>query len=250
MSSNSLLTIGYSTLAEREQNIKFLNSFQNLVIVQGSTTVATTQPTKQYKRIELPNRGVAKSRNAAISNAETKYLLFGDDDIIFNEDSINSAISYLESHPEISMLLLQAVDENSALRKRYPTKAHSLKLTNSAKAATYEMIIRVADFKSKSIYFDENFGAGAKNYLGDEYILIADALRAGLKGQFLPIIIATHPVESSGNVRNTKSDALARSKIFSRVFGIWAPLMRLLFLLKPPAKRFGFLLTLRFIVGR
>jgi glycosyltransferase involved in cell wall biosynthesis len=250
VSSNSLLTIGYSTLAEREQNIKFLNSFQNLVIVQGSTTVATTQPTKQYKRIELPNRGVAKSRNAAISNAETKYLLFGDDDIIFNEDSINSAISYLESHPEISMLLLQAVDENSALRKRYPTKAHSLKLTNSAKAATYEMIIRVADFKSKSIYFDENFGAGAKNYLGDEYILIADALRAGLKGQFLPIIIATHPVESSGNVRNTKSDALARSKIFSRVFGIWAPLMRLLFLLKPPAKRFGFLLTLRFIVGR
>ena len=250
MNSNSLLTIGYSTLAEREKNIQFLDSFQNLVIVQGSTTVATTQPSKQYKRIELPNRGVAKSRNAAISNAETKYLLFGDDDIIFNEDSINSAISYLESHPEISMLLLQAVDENSALRKRYPTKAHSLKLTNSAKAATYEMIIRVADFKSKSIYFDENFGAGAKNYLGDEYILIADALRAGLKGQFLPIIIATHPVESSGNVRNTKSDALARSKIFSRVFGIWAPLMRLLFLLKPPAKRFGFLLTLRFIVGR
>ena len=250
MSSNSLLTIGYSTLAEREKNIQFLDSFQNLVIVQGSTTVATTQLSKQYKRIELPSRGVAKSRNAAISNAETKYLLFGDDDIVFNEDSINSSIAYLENHPEISMLLLQAVDENSVLRKRYPTKAHSLKLTNSAKAATYEMIIRVADFKSKSIYFDENFGAGAKNYLGDEYILIADALRAGLKGQFLPIIIATHPAESSGNVRNTKSDALARSKVFSRVFGIWAPLMRLLFLLKPPAKRFGFLLTLRFIVGR
>ena len=250
MNSNSLLTIGYSTLAEREKNIQFLDSFQNLVIVQGSTTVATTQPSKQYKRIELPSRGVAKSRNAAISNAETKYLLFGDDDIVFNEDSINSSIAYLENHPEISMLLLQAVDENSVLRKRYPTKAHSLKLTNSAKAATYEMIIRVADFKSKSIYFDENFGAGAKNYLGDEYILIADALRAGLKGQFLPIIIATHPAESSGNVRNTKSDALARSQIFSRVFGIWAPLMRLLFLLKPPAKRFGFLLTLRFIVGR
>ena len=250
MNSNSFLTIGYSALAEREKNIQFLNSFQNLVIVQGSTTVATTQPSKPYKRIELPSRGVAKSRNAAISNAETKYLLFGDDDIIFNEDSINSAIAYLENHPEISMLLLQAVDENGVLRKSYPTKAHSLKLTNSAKAATYEMIIRVAEFKSKSIYFDENFGAGAKNYLGDEYILIADALRAGLKGQFLPIIIATHPVESSGNVRNTKNDALARSKVFSRVFGIWAPLMRLLFLLKPPAKRFGFLLTLRFILGR
>lgn len=250
MSSNSLLTIGYSTLAEREKNIQFLNSFKNLVIVQGSTTVSTTQSEKNYKRIELPSKGVAKSRNAAISNAETKYLLFGDDDIVFNEDSINSAIAFLESHPGISLLLLQAVDEDNVLRKSYPTKPHNLKLTNSAKAATYEMIIRVADFKSKSIYFDENFGAGAKNYLGDEYILIADALRAGLKGQFLPLTIAMHPAESSGNLRNTKNDALARSKIFTRVFGIWAPAMRLLFVLKPPAKRFGFLLTLRFILGR
>lgn len=250
MSSNSLLTIGYSTLAEREQNIKFLESFPSLVIVQGSTSPAAHPSGNIYKRIELSTRGVAKSRNAAISNTETKYLLFGDDDIVFNESSINTAIEYLEKHSDISILLMQTVDEKHVLRKSYPTKAHSLKLTNSAKAATYEMIIRVADFKSKSIYFDENFGAGANNYLGDEYILIADALRAGLKGQFLPIIIATHPAESSGNVRNTKSDALARSQIFSRVFGIWAPLMRLLFLLKPPAKRFGFLLTLRFIVGR
>jgi glycosyltransferase involved in cell wall biosynthesis len=198
----------------------------------------------------LPSKGVAKSRNAAISNAETKYLLFGDDDIVFNEDSINSAIAFLESNPEISILLLQAVDEDNVLRKSYPTKAHKLKLTNSAKAATYEMIIRVADFKSKSIYFDENFGAGAKNYLGDEYILIADALRAGLKGQFLPLTIAMHPAESSGNLRNTKNDALARSKIFTRVFGIWAPAMRLLFVLKPPAKRFGLRNTLSFIFGK
>ena len=250
MNSNSLLTIGFSTLAEREKNIQFLDSFKNLVIVQGSTSLATSQTGSTYKRIELPSRGVAKSRNAAISNTETKYLLFGDDDIVFNEDSINSAIAYLESHSDISILLLQTVDEKNVLRKSYPSKAHNLKLTNSAKAATYEMIIRVEDFKSKSIYFDEDFGAGAKNYLGDEYILIADALRAGLIGRFLPIVIATHPSESSGSLRNTKADALARSKVFSRVFGILAPFMRLLFILKPPSKRFGFLLTVRFILGR
>ena len=250
MNSNPLLTIGYSTLAEREQNIKFLKSFENLVIVQGSTAMAANLPGSNYKRIELPSKGVAKSRNAAISNAETRYLLFGDDDITFNEESIKKAIQYLEEHKYISILLMQAIDEKNTLRKSYPKKAHDLKLTNSGKAATYEMMIRVEDFKSKSIYFDENFGAGAKHYLGDEYILIADALRAGLKGRFLPIVIATHPSESSGNLRNDKADALARSKIFSRVFGIWAPVMRLLFILKPPSKRFGFLLTLRFILGR
>ena len=155
------------------------------------------------------------------------------DDIEFKEESINAALEYLQSNPDISILLLQAVDETGKLRKPYPKQAHPLKLRNSAKAATYEMIIRVPDVKKASIRFDENFGAGAENYLGDEYIFIADALRAGLKGYFLPIVIATHPTDSSGSFHNTKQDAIVRSRIFTRVFGIWAPIMRLLFILKP-----------------
>ncbi|WP_414057957.1 glycosyltransferase family 2 protein, partial [Staphylococcus aureus] len=67
--------------------------------------------------MELQNRGVAKSRNAAIKNTTTEYLLFGDDDIEFKEESINAALEYLQSNPEISILLLQAVDETGTLRK-------------------------------------------------------------------------------------------------------------------------------------
>ena len=112
------------------------------------------------------------------------------------------------------------------------------------------MIIRVPDIKKAAVRFDENFGAGAENYLGDEYIFIADALRAGLKGYFLPIVIATHPTDSSGSFHNTKQDAIVRSRIFSRVFGIWAPIMRLLFILKPPSKKFGFQNSISFLIGR
>jgi len=250
VNKKQLLTIGYSTLAEREQNIKFLNSVENLVIVQGAQGSKLGKPSHNFSRIELNNSGVTKSRNAAIDNTKTPYLLFGDDDVIFNEQSVAMAVEFLEANQEISVVLMQAVDEEGRLRKKYPAREHDLKLTNSAKAATYEMMIRVQDFKKSGIRFDENFGAGAKNYLGDEYILIADALRAGLKGRFLPINIAMHPAESSGNLRNTKNDALARSKIFTRVFGIWAPVMRLLFVLKPPAKRFGLRNTLSFIFGK
>ena len=202
------------------------------------------------ERVELKSRGVAKSRNAAITNTNSDYLLFGDDDIQFNESGIESAISFLNANPNISILLMQAVDETGKLRKSYPIKGHDLKLTNSAKAATYEMMIRVSDIKATGIKFDENFGAGATNYLGDEYIFIADALREGLKGKFEPIVIATHPTESSGNLRNSASDRRARAKVFSRVFGILAPVMRLLFLAKPPSKKFGIVNSLLFIVGK
>ena len=147
-------------------------------------------------------------------------------------------------------MLTQAVNEMGLLRKAYPKNSHPLKLINSAKAATYEMFIRTADFERLNIRFDENFGAGAPNYLGDEYILIADALSAGLKGTFLPIVVATHPSDSSGNVRNSKKDISARAKVFTRVFGVWAIPMRIAFLLKPPFKNFGIINSLRFIIGK
>ena len=244
------LTIGYSTLASRAKNIKFLTSVNSLVIIQNPEGTVTPTFANDVEVLELRSKGVAKSRNAAILNTKTEYLIFGDDDIEFSESGIASAINFLNTNPNISILLMQAVDETGALRKSYPSSAHKLKLTNSAKAATYEMMIRVSDIKAAGIKFDENFGAGAANYLGDEYIFIADALRSGLKGRFEPIVIATHPTESSGSLRNSAVDRSARARVFSRVFGIWAPVMRTLFLAKPPSKKFGLVNSFLFIIGK
>ena len=58
---------------------------------------------------------------------------------------------------------------------------------NSAKAETYEIMVRIESIRNAGIKFDENFGAGADNYLGDEYIFIADSIKKGLKGVFLQI---------------------------------------------------------------
>ena len=250
MNKNLLLTIGYSSLADRVKNIKFLEDVNNLVVIQNPESLLVPDLQPEVKVIKLGSRGVTKSRNAVLENTSSRYLLFGDDDITFNESGINEAISYLEAHPEIAILLMQAVDENGKLRKFYPKSAHSLKLTNSAKAATYEIMVRTESIKSAGIKFNENFGAGAKNYLGDEYIFIADALRAGLKGAFRPIVIAIHPSESSGNLRNSSEDISARSKIFTRVFGIWAVPMRFAFILRRPIKELGILNTIRFVLGK
>ena len=148
------------------------------------------------------------------------------------------------------MVLAQAKDESGALRKSYATKITPLRLTNSARAATYELIIRVDAIRASGIRFDERFGAGAELYLGDEYIFIADALRAGLSGQHLPVVIATHPSDSSGSRWGSSQDLAARAAIFTRVFGWKAPIYRLAFLLKNKAKFPGILPTLRFIFKR
>ncbi|MGA0113063.1 MAG: glycosyltransferase family 2 protein [Candidatus Nanopelagicaceae bacterium] len=252
-SSEPLLTIGYSTLAQRAKNIRFPKEKSDrevIVIVQSANEAEISLEIDEEQLIRLKSRGVAKSRNAALRSASGKYLLFGDDDVTFNEAGIDEVLAYFEAHSECSVIMAQAVDESGALRKNYPTKPHKLTRFNSAKAATYEMMVRVDAIRAKGIKFDENFGAGAENYLGDEYIFISDALKAGLKGVFLPVPVAVHPKDSSGSDWGTRKDLTARAAVFSRVFGPTAPLIRALFLVKSRKGKVGFINAARFIIGR
>ena len=252
MTTRPLLTFGFSTTAERVKNLKapsFSENHEILALVQNPKELSYVLDIPKAKLVQLRNIGVAKSRNAAIKHATGEFLVFGDDDITFKESGITEALRYFQSNPECSIILAQAVDETGNLRKRYASKITPLKLTNSARAATYEILIRVDAIKKVGITFDENFGAGVENYLGDEYIFIADALRAGLKGVHLPVVVAQHPTESSGSRWGSDRDLAVRAKIFSRVFGPWAPIMRLGFLLKTDNKNPGFIKSIRFIFG-
>jgi hypothetical protein len=112
------------------------------------------------------------------------------------------------------------------------------------------MIIRVADIRRLGVRFDEDFGAGAKNYLGDEYIFVVDLVRAGGKAVFAPITLAQHPTESSGSRWGSAQDRRARAIIFTRVFGVLAPFVRLPFGLRRRRELGSFKNLFLFVLGR
>jgi GT2 family glycosyltransferase len=242
-----LLTIGYSTLADRVQNIRFPKNadWEYQVHVQQ----ALTKPVKPGV-VYLDSSGVAKSRNSAIRHASGTYLLFGDDDVVFHEQALTEALRYLDHHPKVSLLLASAVDETGNLRKSYPTRLTKLNKFNCARAATYEMIVRVEDAKNYGVLFDEDFGAGAKNHLGDEYIFIADLISKGAECVFAPIPIAMHPANSSGARWGTKQDRIARARVFKRVFGLMAMPVRLAFALRRIPELGGFMNAAKFVISR
>ena len=233
------LTLGYSTLAERVATLvepPVNPNWETVLVVQNpnqfdwqGTRFTELSARNDFRHHELVSKGVAKSRNKAIDLAKGEYLIFSDDDITFSATGLQQAIDYLDSHPEVSLLLGQATDESGTLRKRYPKTIEKLGSLNSARAATYEMIIRVSEVRSLGVRFDEDFGAGAKNYLGDEYIFVVDLIKAGGKAVFAPITLAQHPTESSGSRWGSEQDRRARAIIFTRVFGPLAPFVRLPF---------------------
>lgn len=172
--------------------------------------------------VVLDSRGVAKSRNEALRQATRKYLLFCDDDVVVNVDGVAAAVAHLET-TGAALALGRAVDETGAFRKNYPQGTVPLTLLNSAKAATYEMIVDVEQARAANVWFDERFGAGVDRlYLGDEYIFIADLLRAGLKADAVDVTVAMHPADSSGARWGTDADVDARSAALSRALGTQA----------------------------
>ncbi len=244
------LTIGYSTLAERVSNIHFPgDQFDYLVLTQNPNQVSYQSPA-QAQLIEVPGKGVAKSRNQAILNAKTDLLIFGDDDVEFHPAELAKAVQKFEKDPELVLLLLAARDERGNPRKQYPTKETRLNLLNSARAATYEMMIRVSAVKQLEVRFDERFGAGAELYLGDEYIFISDLIRAGARCDFAPIFVATHPADSSGERWGTGTDRRARAAVFDRVFGKTAVFVRFAFGIRRLRMLGGVKQLLLFVIGR
>jgi glycosyltransferase involved in cell wall biosynthesis len=246
------LTLGYSALSDRLGGLALPVENPNhevLVVVQGEPRSVPATLTKRARVVTLTSRGVAKSRNEVIRESGGRYVVFSDDDIVFNESGLGEVVDYLDSHPDVSLVLAQAVDDKGRLRKKYPTRPTRLGLFNSAKAATYEMVLRLDDSRSSDVWFDEDFGAGAVNYLGDEYIFIVDLVRAGRRCMFLPITIAMHPEESSGSRWGTEADLRARATIFTRVFGALAPFVRIAFGAKHLGRRMSFGQYLRFIRG-
>ena len=224
------LTFGYSTLADRLSNISLPDlanhpEWDVLITVQSGNNQLPTEEQlakapkgDRIRVLSYSGTGVTKIRNKVLENATGDYLIFADDDIKFNETGLNDAIQAMEDS-NLALLLGQAVDEKGALRKSYPSKAQQLNKLNSGKAATYEMLVNVEAVRLSGVTFDENFGAGApETYLGDEYIFIADLVSKGLSCYFMPIVLATHPTDSSGSGWGTERDRKARALIFDRVF--------------------------------
>jgi Glycosyl transferase family 2 len=243
-----LLTIGYSTQIDRVRNISLAGidpAIEVLVCVQGGFPVGNSTLARA-RIIPVAGTGVARSRNAAIEHASGRYLLFCDDDVAVNLPGVAQGISHLQKTGH-ALVLGQGVDPAGSIRKRYPRSVTSLTRFNSAKAATYEMLIDLRRVRATGVRFDVRFGAGTDLHLGDEYIFVADLLRAGLSGDAIPMVFGTHPQESSGSQWGSAQDSHARAVALNRVFRRWALCGRIAFALKNRANLGGWRASWTFI---
>jgi len=234
------LTVGISTLGARADGIVLPRPEPSVfydILVQRPGAASSLEGLyadlcggrDDVRVLPLDGQGVAASRNAALDAARTPYLLFGDDDVTLDLAGVRRLWAVLRDDPALAVVTGRRTGPVPA---RYAGQGHSLRLWNTAKTATPEILLRVAPVRAAGVRFDTGFGIGAPHPLGDEYVFLTDALKAGLKGRFEPIAIGDHPDDSTGTDWSDPVLLRARVAVLRRVFGPLAGPMRLAFALK------------------
>lgn len=171
--------------------------------------------------IRLTGHGVAASRNAALDLALAEgagLLLFGDDDMDFATDSYPALCAAFAAAPDLAFLCGRLVDAAGRPHKRYDPDGTPVRLMNCAKVGTPELALRPAAFAARGLRFETGIGAGLALHFGEEFVLLTDALRAGLRGRHSALVLGVHPPDSSGLARTPAAD-LVRAQVFRRALG-------------------------------
>lgn len=206
--------------------------------------------------IEIPGRGLSRSRNAALDfalniapDAAPDFLLFSDDDIDLDPDGITALSARMAADPGLA---LAAGWRAGRLPDRGPRAGvHDLTLANSGRVCAPEFMVRTADVRLLGVRFDPDFGVGATHPIGEDFIFVSDILKAGGRARAFPIVTGAHAGQSSGEGQETRRLLAARAAVFSRVFGSpRAALARLAFALRHRARFTDRLSWVAFVAGR
>jgi hypothetical protein len=218
------LTLAISTLGDRLDSIPPAPppGVRRLVLVQcaekADKHLLTALERHGSEVFCMEGTGVSRSRNQALAFVDDDLLMFGDDDIELSADAIGKFITLFSENPDLDLASGILTDRTGRPHKRYSPPDTPMRRWNVGKLGTPEVVLRPERVRAAGVRFDENFGSGMDRWFGEEFIFLADALRAGLKGVHSDILIGFHPRESSGLITGPQAEAV-RKDVFRRALG-------------------------------
>lgn len=176
------------------ENYEYINSLHItgdcLVINQceQESTDTITEEKRTVKYIETTERGLSKSRNMAIRNADAEICILCDNDVEYVENYESLICDAFKKYQDADIIVFY-VKRKEKPQPNFPTE-RVMNYLSVLKIFSPEIAFRRTAVRDRNISFHEMFGAGAHYYMGEENIFLYDCLKAGLKIVYLPIQIA------------------------------------------------------------
>ncbi|MGP7823233.1 MULTISPECIES: glycosyltransferase family A protein [Proteus] len=175
--------------------------------------------------------GLSKSRNIAIENCKTKYILFSDDDNYY----VNNLIDILDKttiNEPLQIYSFKIIDHDGQPFKKYPNTEMLHNNRTILRLSSIENLYDNEFILKNNIRFNESFGLGAQYPSCEQPIFAKDILNNGGKGKFYPINVTVHPKENSGDDFFRTIQAKTRRKMFLKMYGFKGWLLITVFYLK------------------
>ena len=186
--------------ADSEKLIEKMRVSSDAVLVNQDGTDLKQELSINGCRVRVFNfneKGVGRSRNHCIDEAEGDILLFSDDDIAYDNGYAGLVISEFEKHPEADALFFNLnVDESR--RTYWNTDFKRIHIWNSGRYPAYSMAVKKDALIKSGVRYSLLFGGGAKYSCGEDSLFIRDCLKAGLKLYRTPVVIGSEVLRTGG----------------------------------------------------
>lgn len=130
--------------------------------------------------LSMNEKGVGLSRNTALQRASADIVLFGDEDIVYEDDYARLVTEEFDKHPGADIILFN-VKVSEKRRTYWNETEHAVHRWNCARYPAYSVAARREKLHEACLCFHLWFGGGAIFSNGEDSLFINDALKAGLK---------------------------------------------------------------------
>ena len=178
-------------LVNPKEYIKSMNIKSDYVIINQVTNKKIKLVNEHDGKktiISLNDVGLSKSRNMAIKNSSALIGLLSDDDVVYNTDYEKIIKSAYLRHQDADIIAF-AIESDTTNKYNKIKKEGKLGFLKSFKISSIQLTFNLEKIKDKKLQFDEDFGAGSTNYMGEENIFLTDCFRSRLKIYYVPIVI-------------------------------------------------------------
>ena len=158
--------------------------------VTNNITVPKDIKSGSLTSFSVKERGLSRSRNLAIELSESNICLLADDDMIYSDNYEEIVSKGFKKYPEADIIAFY-VDSDDERQQKEKLKEGKLSMITTMKIASWNITFRRKSIIDSAIKFDENYGTGTKNYMGEENIFLFDCYKKGLKIYYMPIKIAS-----------------------------------------------------------
>ncbi len=185
--------------------------------------------------INTTERGLSRSRNMAIDNADGEICVLADDDEVFTDTDTDKIVGAFDDNPDVSIIRFQVKGIEKKF-KDYPEHEENVGLLKSLKTSSVEMAFRLDDIRKKNIRFDKLLGAGTRFLMGEENAFLHHCINSGLRMKYCPICIAAlHIGNSSWFTGYNRDYFVGRGAAFTAI-GRW---MSIPYIVQFAVRRYG-----------